>query len=316
MMIEPITKCVAGLDVHKKMVTCTILEEKPEGELKSTTREYLTFQEDLKKLSNWLYESKVELVIMESTGVYWQSAYEIIEEKGILCYVVNAYHMKNVPGRKTDMSDSQWMAELGRCGLLKPSFIPPREFRELRMLTRYRKKLRNMQSSEKNRLHKILELGGIKLGSVVSDIDGVSARDMIAAILDNRPIEDIAILARGRLREKIPSLIKSLRGELTDRHKYLLGTISRHIKWLETEITSIDDQVAGVIKPYRKECELLETIPGVDKISAAMLLGEIGVKMEVFGNKSRLSSWAGMCPGNNISANKKKVEASAMGINL
>jgi len=212
-MIKPITKCVAGLEVHKKTVSCTILTEKPGGELKRTTREYLTFQEDLKELATCLYESKVELVIMESTGVYWQSVYEVIEEKGILCYVVNAYHMKNVPGRKTDMSDSQWMSELGRCGLLKPSFIPPKEFRELRMLTRYRKKLRNMPSSEKNRLHKILELGVIKLGSVVSDIDGVSAREMIAAILDDRPVEEIAFLARGRLQKKIPSLIKSLRGE-------------------------------------------------------------------------------------------------------
>lgn len=315
-MIEPIRKCVAGIDVHKKIVNCTILEENQDGELKRTTREYLTFQENLKQLSNWLYESQVELVIMESTGVYWQCMYETIEEKGILCYVVNAYHMKNVPGRKTDMSDSQWMAELGRCGLLKPSFIPPKEFRELRMLTRYRKKLRNTESSEKNRLHKILELGGIKLGSVVSDIDGVSAREMIAAILNNSPIANIASLARGRLRAKIPSLIKSLRGELTDRHKYLLRTISNHIKWLESTIASIDDQVAGVIKPYQKECELLETIPGIDKISAAMLLGEIGVNMEAFGTKDRISSWAGMCPGNNISANKKKVDVSGVGIHL
>lgn len=316
-MIEAIKKCVAGLDVHKKTVMCTILTEKKGGSLKKTTREFSTFRDDLNGLAKLLYAFKVELAVMESTGIYWKCVYEEIEELGIPCYVVNARHIKNVPGRKTDVSDSEWLAELARCGLLRPSFVPPKDFREIRMLTRYRKKVIGMLGSEKNRLHKILELAGIKLGAVVSDIDGVSAREMITAIIqESHTPEEMAQMARGRLNAKKSDLVKSLKGRLSDRHRFLLKKIQDHMKWLENQLHEIDRQVEEAMIPYKEEWQLLQTIPGVDKISAAMLLSEMGVNMNCFGNKDRLSSWAGMCPGNNQSANKKKVVTQDTGINL
>jgi transposase len=296
---------------------CKILTEKKGGSLKKTTREFSTFRDDLNGLAKLLYAFKVELAVMESTGIYWKCVYEEIEELGIPCYVVNARHIKNVPGRKTDVSDSEWLAELARCGLLRPSFVPPKDFREIRMLTRYRKKVIGMLGSEKNRLHKILELAGIKLGAVVSDIDGVSAREMITAIIqESHTPEEIAQMARGRLNAKKSDLVKSLKGRLSDRHRFLLKKIQDHMKWLENQIHEIDRQVEEAMIPYKEEWQLLQTIPGVDKISAAMLLSEIGVNMNCFGNKDRLSSWAGMCPGNNQSANKKKVVTQGTGINL
>jgi len=316
-MIEAVKKSVAGLDVHKKTVMCTILTEKKGGILKKATREFSTFRDDLSHMAKLLYSSEVELAVMESTGIYWKCVYEEMEEKGRPCYVVNARHIKNVPGRKTDVSDSEWLAELARCGLLKPSFVPPKDFREIRMLTRYRKKVIGMLGSEKNRLHKILESAGIKLGAVVSDIDGVSAREMIAAIIkESHTPEQIAQMARGRLRSKEDDLIKSLKGRLSDRHLFLLKKIQDHMKWLENHINGIDGQVEKAMIPYKEEWQLLQTIPGVDKISAAMLLSEIGVNMDCFGNKDRLSSWAGMCPGNNQSASKKKVVAQGTATNL
>jgi transposase len=306
-MIDAIKKCVAGLDVHKKSVTCTILNEGKGGDLQKTAREFSTFRDDLNRLAKLLYDSEVELAVMESTGIYWQCVYEELEEMGIPSYVVNARHVKNVPGRKTDISDSEWLAELARCGLLRPSFIPPKDFREIRMLTRYRKKVTSMLGSEKNRIHKILESAGIKVGAVVSDIDGVSAREMVAAIInESHTPEEIAQMARGRLKSKKDDLIKSLKGRLSDRHRFLLKKIQNHMKWLENHINEIDSQVEKAMIPYKMEWQLLQTIPGVDKISAAMLLSEIGVDMSSFGNKDRLSSWAGMCPGNNQSANKRK----------
>jgi len=306
-MIEALKKCVAGLDVHKKTVMCTILTEKKGGVLKKITQEFLTFRDDLNRLAELLYASEVELAVMESTGIYWKCVYEEIEEMGTPCYVVNARHIKNVPGRKTDVSDSAWLAELARCGLLRPSFVPPKDFREIRMLTRYRKKVIGMLGSEKNRLHKILESAGIKLGAVVSDIDGVSAREMIAAIIkESHTPEQIAQMARGRLKSKESDLVRSLKGRLSDRHRFLLKKIQNHMQWLENHINEIDRQVDKAMIPYKEQWQLLQTIPGVDKTSAAMLLSEIGVNMDCFGNKDRLSSWAGMCPGNNQSASKKK----------
>jgi transposase len=316
-MIEALKKCVAGLDVHKKTVMCTILTEQEGGVLKKITREFLTFRDDLNQLAKLLYALEVELAVMESTGVYWKCVYEEIEEMGIPCYVVNAYHIKNVPGRKTDVSDSEWLAELARCGLLRPSFIPPKDFREIRMLTRYRKKVTSILGSQKNRLHKILDSTGIKLGAVVSDIDGVSAREMIAAIIkESHTPEQIAQMARGRLKTKKGDLVRSLQGRISDRHRFLLKKIQNHMQWLQNHINEIDRQVDKAMIPYKEQWQLLQTIPGVDKTSAAMLLSEIGVNMDCFGNKDRLSSWAGMCPGNNQSASKKKVVAQGTAINL
>jgi transposase len=306
-MIEALAKRSAGLDVHKKTVVCTVLSENAHGEVGKQTREYGTFRRDLTKLASWLRESAVEIAVMESTGIYWKSVYEAIEREEVKVYVVNARYVKNVPGRKTDVGDSEWLAELARCGLLKASFIPPRDLRELRLLTRYRGKLVGTMSAEKNRLHKILYGCGIRLGNVVSDIDGVSARRMIAALIEgDKEPNEIVQLASKRLNKKIPELIDALDGDLTDRHRFLLRGIHSHIRWLEDRIREIDRQVVAAMEPYKEEWQLLQTIPGIDTLSAAMLLAEIGPDMSCFGSKDHLSSWAGMCPGNNESAGKKK----------
>jgi transposase len=314
-MIEALAKSSAGLDVHKKTVVCTVLIEDAGGEIEKQTREFGTFRRDLKELAAWLSESDVEIAVMESTGIYWKSVYEAIEREEVKVYVANARYVKNVPGRKTDVGDSEWLAELARCGLLRASFIPLRDFRELRLLTRYRGKLVSTLSAEKNRLHKILYGCGIKLGNVISDIDGVSARKMVEALIEgNKEPYEIVQLASRRLNKKIPELMNALDSDLTDRHRFLLRGIYSHIRWLEDKVGEIDSQVVAAMKPYQEEWHLLQTIPGIDTLSAAMLLAEIGTDMSCFGSKDRLSSWAGMCPGNNESAGKKKVVEPVVGI--
>jgi transposase len=306
-MIEALAKRSAGLDVHKRTVVCTVLIENAHGQIEKQTREFGTFRKELNKLAEWLSEFEVEIAVMESTGIYWKSVYEALERKEVKACVVNARHVKNVPGRKTDVQDSEWLAELARCGLLRASFIPPHDLRELRLLTRYRGKLVGTLSAEKNRLHKILDGCGIRLGNVVSDIDGVSAREMIEALIEgNKEPYEIVLLARGRLNKKIAELIEALDGELSDRHRFILKQIHSHIKWLEDRVREINRQVVAAMKPYREEWHLLQTIPGIDELCAAMLLAEIGPDMSCFGSKDHLSSWAGMCPGNNESAGKKK----------
>lgn len=306
-MITGLVKCCAGLDVHKATIVCTILQETSEGNIRKEMREYSTFQQDLQKLAQWLKEESVELAAMESTGVYWKIVYQALEDEEICAMVVNARHIKNVPGRKTDVKDSEWLAELARCGLLRASFIPPRDLRELRLITRYRCKLVGNAAAEKNRLHKILDDCGIKLGCVVKDIDGVSARRMIKALIEGQKTrEEIAELAVGTLRRKKTQIIEALDVKISDRHRSLLARISKHMQWLESEIKDIDAQIVTAMEPYRPEWQLLQTIPGIDQMSAAMLLAEIGVDMSRFGRSERLCSWAGMCPGNNESARKRK----------
>lgn len=306
-MIKPISKSAAGLDVHKAIVVCTLLKEGADDHLEKETREFKTFHADLASMSKWLKDEEVEIVAMESTGIYWKKVYEAIEEVKLQGCVVNARHIKNVPGRKTDINDSEWIAELARCGLLKSSFIPPKDIRQLRLLTRYRKKLTGMLGAEKNRLHKLLESMGIKLSCVVSSIDGVSATRMIEAILSNEEPEKIADCAVGRLKKKRPEIIRSIEGyKLTDRDQFLLYKLLDHIKWIMGRLSEIDEQIVSAMALYEEQWKLLQTLPGVNYISAAMLISEIGVDMRSFKNSSHFCSWAGMCPGNNESAGKRK----------
>lgn len=304
-MLQALVRCCAGLDVHRRLVVCTILREEPEGAVKKLVRESKTFRSDLISLANWLRAEGVELAVMESTGIYWKALYEALEDVEVDSFVVNARHVKNVPGRKTDVQDSEWLAELARCGLLRPSFIPTADFRDLRMLSRYRRKLTGCLSAEKNRLHKVLDNCGVRLGCVLSDIDGVSGRAMVEALIEGeKSPEQIAKLARGKLIKKKEDLLLALDGRLSDRHRFLLRKISDHIQWLDKEIAVIDAQIVSAMQPYEQEWKLLQTIPGIDEMSAAMLLIEIGVDMSRFGSKERLSSWAGMCPGSSESAGK------------
>lgn len=306
-MLQALVGCCAGLDVHRKMVVCTIIREMPDGVFSKQTREYPSFRRDLEGLAHWLHEQGVDLAVMESTGIYWKAVYGALEEAGVESFVVNARHVKNVPGRKTDVQDSEWLAELARCGLLRPSFVPSSDFRQLRMLSRYRRKLTGYLSGQKNRLHKVLDDCGIRLGCVVSDIDGVSGRAMVEALIEGKESpEQIAQLARGQLRKKDEALRLALDGQISDRHRLVLRKILDHIRYLDQEIEAIDAQIVTAMEPYKEEWRLVQTIPGMDQISAAMLLIEIGVDMTRFGSKERLSSWAGVCPGNSESAGKRK----------
>ena len=313
-VLQTLIHCCAGLDVHRSRVTVTILKALSNDQKEKQVREFSAFRRSLQGMAQWLKAEEVELAVMESTGIYWKAVFEALEDEDVPAMVVNARHVKNVPGRKTDTIDSEWLAELTRCGLLRPSFIPPRDIRELRLLTRYRGKLAGILAGQKNRLHKVLDDCGIRLGAVVSDIDGVSARHMVRALIEGELSPDeIAAMARGKLQSKIEELELSLDGRISDRHRTVLNAISRHIQSLHQEIRDIDAQVFAAMKPYEKEWQLLQTIPGMDQLSAAMLLVEIGVDMSRFGSRERLCSWAGMCPGNNESAGKRKSGRSRKG---
>lgn len=313
MFVESIVQRCAGLDVHRRIVVATILIEQPDGSLKEETREFGTFRKYRRELAQWLKAKHIELTVMESTGVYFKAIYAELEAAGLKVQVVNARYVKQVPGRKTDVKDSQWLASLARCGLLKPCFIPTRDLRELRLVTRYRLKLQGQLASEKNRLHKVLDDAGINLGSVVSDINGVSAQLIIQGLIDGKPLKDLVQCAKGRLKAKKPEIEASLDGTLSNRHLFLLQHLQKHIRYLEQELLQIDTTLFEAMKPYQKQWELLQTIPGIDQISAAMMIAEIGIDMQQFGSPEKLASWAGMCPGNNESAGKKKRSSTRQG---
>lgn len=304
--MEPIHRRIAGIDVHRMKHVVTVILESEAGELTQQTREFGGFQRDLIALTGWLVELQIELVVLESTGIYWKSVYSHLERAGIVAWVVNAHHVKHVPGRKTDVGDSVWLAQLGRFGLVQGSFIPPRDLRELRLVSRYRQKLRRMLGSEVNRMHKLLDDAGIKLGGVVSDLNGVSAKAMVAGLLDGKPIGELVKLAQGQLKQKTDALEAALDGELSSRHRMLLGMQREHVAYLEAELAKLDRDLLDAMQPYAWAHQLLQTLPGIDKIAAAMILIEIGDNLSHFGSADRLASWAALCPGNNESAGKRK----------
>jgi transposase len=304
---------VAGLDVHRMLLVITVLIELDDGSLSKLQRSFGSFKRDLRELVAWLRSLAVELVIMESTGIYWKSVYAALEDAGIAAHVVNAHHAKNVPGRKTDVADSEWLAQLGRCGLLRPSFIPPKDLRELRVVSRYRHKIGQAYAAEKNRLHKVLDDAGIRLGGVVSDIDGVSARAMVKGLIEGQPVGQLAGLAQGSLRKKAEQLGLSLEGDLSPRHRFVLQQIEDHILHLETELAQLDAYLVEAMAPYAECWQLLQTIPGIDQIAAALILIETGDDLGAFASADHLASWAGLCPGNHESAGKRKTGKARKG---
>ena len=243
---------------------------------------------------------------MESTGIYWKSPYAALEAVGIRGQVVNARHVKNVPGRKTDVGDAQWLATLARAGLLRGSFVPPAKLRELRLIARQRQKLVGQLASEKNRLHKVLTDGGIRLGVVVSDVHGQSARAMVKALIANKTPHQVLESATRRLKASREELFDALQGVLTDSHRFVLDELMQHIEEIEKRISRFDLRLLAGLESERNALALLQTLPGVDLIGAAMLLVEIGTNMDAFGSADRLASWVGICPGNNESAGKRK----------
>ena len=303
--MEAVHERVAGIDVHRMKHVVTILIEQ-DGAVSRETREFGGFKRDMRALVAWLQENRIRNIVMESTGIYWKSVFSHLEAAGLAALVVNAFHVKNVPGRKTDVSDSEWLAQLARFGLLRGSFIPPKDLRELRVVSRYRRKLTATLAGEKNRLHKLLDDAGIKLGGVVADIDGVYARKMVEGLIEGRTPEQLSALGRGRLKSGREVLEAAMDGDLSARHRLVLKMILSHLRYLEQELAQLDRYLVAAMQPYIWAWRLLQTISGIDQISAAMILIEIGDDLSRFGSASRLASWAALCPGNNESAGKRK----------
>ena len=304
--LQPLHRRVAGIDVHRMLHVVTAVIEQPDGSIEQISREFGGFKRDCRALAAWLTELGVELVVMESTGIYWKSVHAHLENAGIAAWVVNAHFIKHVPGRKTDMSDSQWLAVLARFGLVRASFIPPKDLRELRLVSRYRRKLTAMHSAEVNRLHKVLDDGSIKLGGVVSDSNGVSASAMVKGLIEGHSIDRLLGLARGALKLKRDDLQAALDGDLSARHLFVLKHIHAHSQMLQRELADLDAYLLAAMQPYAVAHGLLQTIPGIDAMAAALILIEIGDDMGRFGGAARLASWAALCPGNHESAGQRQ----------
>jgi transposase len=309
----------AGLDVHKKTVQVCVRCMDDRGQVQTETRQFGTMTRDILALGDWLGQWQVTDVAMESTGVFWKPVWNLLEGcfELVLC---NAREVKQVPGRKTDVKDCQWLAQLMQYGLLKSSFVPSRPMRELRDLTRQRVQMVKEHTATANRLQKVLEDANIKLASVASDILGVSGRDMLQALIvgESAP-QAMAQLARRRLREKIPELAAALEGNVDDHHRFLLRIYFNHLLHLEAMIAQFDaridemieapalnaeDEAEGIL-PFPQAVQLLTTIPGVSECAAESIVAEIGTDMSRFPGPDHLASWAGICPGNNVSAGKR-----------
>jgi transposase len=305
--MQPILKSCCGIDVHKSMIKASIAKGSLDKPPRFFTRTFSTMTSDLLKLKDWLRENDVEAVAMESTGVYWKPIFNILEDE-FRVVLANPQYLKKVPGKKSDVKDSEWIASLLRCGLIPASFIPPKPIRELRELNRTRRKLVGTMASEKNRIQKVLEDANIKLASVVSKIDGVSSMNMIKALLkkDKLSREEIADMSRGKLKNKVDQLVEALNGKVTDHHRFLLSLHLNDIAFLAEQIQEIDDRIEECMIPFRMEVSLIQTIPGISKTTASAIIAEIGVDMSQFSTDAHLASWAGMCPGNNESAGVKK----------
>ena len=299
-------KRVIGLDVHQAQITACALIEDADGTTRVEQRQFGAFKRDRRELAQWCASFAPDEVVMESTGIYWKSPYAALEVVGIRAKVVNARHVKNVPGRKTDVGDAQWLATLARAGLLRGSFVPPTKLRELRLISRHRQKQVGILASEKNRMHKILTDGGVRLGVVVSDLHGQSARAMIKAIINGQPPNEVLKFASKRLKASREELFDALQGEITDNHRFVLAELMQHIEEIEARIARFDARLLEGLAAEQGGLILLQTLPGVDLIGAAMLLVEIGTDMTAFGSADRLASWVGICPGNNESAGKRK----------
>jgi len=293
----------SGLDVHKKGVTACVLWASGR---RRQIRDFGTFTRELLELTDWLRACGVTHVAMESTGVYWKPVWNLLQGQ-FEVLLVNAQHIKAVPGRKTDQKDSEWIAELLQHGLLRPSFVPPTPIRELRDLTRYRASLAQECNRIANRVQKVLEDANIKLSSVATDALGASGRAMLEAIVGGEESSKrLAEMAQGRLRNKIPELEGALEGRVTTHHRFLLRELLDHLYFVESKMRRIEQEIEVRLGPFPSEVARLCTIPGVDRVTAWGVLAEVGLNMSQFPDAQNLASWAGLCPGSHESAGKRK----------
>ena len=304
--MEVIVERPAALDVHKAQVTACVRVPGPGRERVQEVVQFQTTVRGLLTLRDWLKAHRVTQVAMEATGVFWKPVWAVLEDDFELL-LVNARHVKQVPGRKTDVSDAAWLCQLLEAGLLRASFVPPKPIRQLRQLTRYRKAQIRERQREANRLHKALEDTGIKLDCVATDILGVSGRAMLDALCQGTTDPEVlADLARGRLRKKLPALKEALEGRFDSLHALLIGSILAHLDFLDEQIERLSDEIEGQLRPFQPAVELLRTLDGIETRTAQNILAEIGVDMSVFPSDRQLASWAGQCPGNDQSAGKRR----------
>jgi transposase len=299
------THC-CGLDVHKKTVVACLVTPPAPGHPAKEIRTFSTMTADIRALAAWLTAAGCTHVAMESTGVYWKPVYNLLEGLFELL-VVNAQHIKAVPGRKTDVGDAEWIADLLRHGLLRASFVPPAAQREVRELTRYRISLVRERARHINRLQKILEDANLKLAGVATDITGVSARAMLDALLagESDPVV-LADLARGRLREKQAALEAALAGRVREHHRFLLTEELSQLDYLDEAVARVTAVIEERLRPFARELTQLDTIPGINERTAQVIVAELGVAMQRFPSAGHLASWAGLCPGNHVSAGKRQ----------
>lgn len=304
--MEIVHACCCGLDVHKASVVACLITTPPAGRPLKEIRTFGTMTADLLALADWLTTAGCSAVAMESTGVYWKPIYNLLEDQFTLL-VVNAQHLKAVPGRKTDVKDAEWIADLLRHGLLRASFVPPQAQRELRDLTRYRTSLVQERARLVNRLQKVLEDANIKLAGVATDITGVSARAMLAGLLAGETDGAVlAELAQGRLQAKRSVLAQALTGRVRDHHRFLLTEHLAHLDYLDEAVDRFSDELAERLRADEEVISLMDTAPGINRRLAEIVLAEIGSDLSRFPSAHHLASWAGVCPGNNESAGKRK----------
>jgi transposase len=304
--MEVLYSCCCGLDVHKASITACVLWAPVGGRTRKEKRRFGTFTADLLQLADWLRACGVTHVAMEATGVYWKPVWNILDGQFTEVLLVNAQHIKAVPGRKTDQKDSEWIADLLQHGLLRGSFVPPQPTRELRDLTRYRVSLAHECNRVANRIQKVLEDANVKLASVATDALGASGRAMLRAMIAGEAnVETLAQLAKGLLRNKIPALREALTGRVTEHHRFMLRQLLDDLDHAEAKMTTVEEEIDRRLRPFQDEVARLCTIPGVDRVTAWGVLSEIGFNMEQFPSAAHLASWAGMCPGNAESAGKR-----------
>jgi transposase len=304
--VDVIVERPAALDVHKEQVTACVRFPAADGSRAQEVREFKTTVGGLLVLHDWLKAHGVTRVAMEATGVYWKPVWAILEDD-FDCLLVNARHVKNLPGRKTDVKDAEWLCQLLEAGLLAASFVPPKPIRQLRNFTRYRAAQVKERQREANRLHKALEDTGIKLDCVATDILGVSGRAMLDGLCSGTTDPEVlADLAKGKLRKKIPALREALEGRFDAQHALLIGAILAHLDFLDEQIERLSEAIEEQLRPFQPQVELLRTLTGIETRSAQNILAEIGTDMSVFPTAGHLASWAGRCPGNHQSAGKRK----------